>query len=437
VSQIPNELAKYEKSVYEIRARLVPPGAGEGSSIKMDMMVTELRIVKDFDSHALPYFRLTIGVSLDDASRVRAAWRQGSVWMEVLRKTVPTDGTATEVDAFQDFIPMSEFRVMETTLDSPPPAVPEAGDSPSASAQAYLGTMELVPVEALGISKAVNGGSYHDATVGEVIAFLTKNNRPPASSYRFWMSPPDNTRRYESLLLPPMSYVEALRYLDRVHGLYSGRLSVFLDVGEGFILSSSSSVRPDPGAAAMVLLEIRPSGLQSMEVSGGSGYDPAQRAFMLRAAGTPVVSAAGPARREVEGSHVRLVRSTQRELVGSNCKGLLPEASDLLFGGSDSRKKDRVLWQGYDNELTMKRLQLEAREDYAPMTAIFDGPDLAAFRPTLPWRSVVQGDSSERPQGELEGYWRLSAVEMVLSQSPASAQPADALVMARLLPASS
>ena len=423
----------FRRSVYDIRARLLPPDAGEEDSIDLAPLIVELRVVKEFDTKAFPYYRMTLGLSTAVADRIRDCWRQSKLTLSISRLWVPRGEEGTRpVDAFDDYLKDAEFRIMETDLHTAaPPAAPGSDDSASSHAQAHLAVFELAPVVAIGVNKGTNVGAFHDVTVAEMVAFATVRSRPERSPYRFWMVPPDNERRYESVVLPPMSYVQTVRFIDQVYGLYRGTLSVFLDVDAGYILSSAKSIEPPEGRPRSVVLELRPGSYQGPESSQGSAYDADQRSYRLRHAGVPAVEVRGPGRQEAEGGHVRLLRSSHRERSGTNCKSLFPELTDFLFGGSDARQKQRVLWQSYDNELTVDRMRLQARENYSPMTVEFDGPDIGAFSPTLLWSVACQGEQ----RAELEGHWRLAAVEIVLTATPTSAEPAEARVLARLLPA--
>lgn len=437
MTTLTNNLAQVERHVYAIRSTIIPAGGQEADAIDVGDLVTELRIVKDFDGASMPYFRMTVGVSRAVADRIRACWRSAKLTLTVSRRVVPRDGEGIRpIDAFHDILDNVEFRILETSLDNPPPAPPEsaAPTDEATEATAYLGTLELVPAVSLAINRAVLGGAYHNTTVANLVALLCKRVRPSAPGYKMWFMPPDNERTYESLVLPPLSFVQSLKTVDRVYGLYKGKLTVFLDYDALYVLNSARSIQPGPKDPQMVVLEVRPQQTQTPGTTYGSAYDEESRTHRLRHFGPVDLRVEGPGARESEGGHVRLVRATHRERTGTNCKDIFPEIAQFLPGGDATTKKMRVLWQTYDNELTADRMRLEARERYAELRVQLDSPNLAALSPVLQWRVEAEGDAQRQ---ELEGYWRLSGVEISLTQSPKSDEPADAVVLARLRPVAS
>ena len=410
---------------YAPSVRLIPKGADETAAIDMTQALLELRILKDFDTQAFPYVRMEVGVSVNEATQIQDVWREARLFVTLTHRYIRDAGSdQEEYDTLEDYLKDAEFQIM--VLDGAPPNVPaeqEAGVTSDAPSVRFV--MELAPVIALSVNKRVNNGVYHEATLGEVVGALTVRNKPAARPYKFFMAATDNPRRYESIALPPSNYVQSVRYLDKVHGLYKGRLAVFLDIDAGFILSSTKVVQLSEQAPTRVMLEAVGGERAGMAPTQGSAYDEKTRAFRLRTSQRIDAEIAGPVRKETVGERIKLVRATFAERSGSDCKGLTPDTKPL-----DAVEKARVRWQTYDNDLTADRLKVEARESYAPATVSFESPDLAAFSPVLPWVLV----SDEERLKDLEGHWRLQAVEIVLGKQPRSDETCKVHVMARLVP---
>jgi len=289
--------------------------------------------------------------------------------------------------------------------------------------------LELVPSVALETGKVLLNGAWHDASVQSVVAAIAAQAVPPGKQYRFYMAPADSNRKLESVLLPPHNFPQAVRYLDEVHGLYAGRLQVFLDADAGYILSSAKTIAPPQGKPQRVVVELSTPASGSPDQASGSGYDPEALAHVLRSAVPPAIELAGPVQKELAGERVKLVGTSHRDRAGSDCRTLI---ADGLQSGE--RPKERVAWQGYDNPLAGAKVKTAARENYSPTTLQFDSPDLAAFTPLLPYTISAQDER----YAQLVGEWRLSAMEAVFRRPVGSNDATASLAVAStLVPASS
>jgi hypothetical protein len=418
---------------YDIHAKLIPKGGAEADEIDLSQWVTELRILKDFDAHVLPYYRLSVRISSFDMRRIQDKWREGRLYLSVFKLRTPEGKEAsgapkTPIDINEPYLTDAEFQVM--TMDGTP--VSQSSDQLSNTVEnvpTITAHLELSPTIGLAVGKKLNNGVWHGVHIADVVAAITHNSVPKEKPYKFFFAPPDNGRTYESIILPPHNYPQAIRYLDEVHGLYEGVPQIFLDADAGYLLSSAKTIAPSsPDKPQRVMIEVMSASTSGPNDVSGSGYDMTAKVFRLRTGQPPQVNLAGPANKEIAGEQVKLVGSSHRDRAGSDCRTVTADGINL----SDV-PKERVAWQGYDNPLVGARMKVLARENYSPTVIQFDSPDLAAFSPTLPWSLV----SSDDQQKALEGDWRLRSVEMVLINISGSANmTASASVAVRIVPSS-
>jgi hypothetical protein len=427
VTEIRRDTGKFKSYRYGIQADLVPKGGKEEDVIRLGPATSELRLMKHYDEQVFPYFRLTVAVSVEDATKIQSCWRNGRLYItlkEYLADTGDESGNADDTGRF--YLKNGEFRIM--VCDGSPAHVPDGEYNEMArNLPSILFRMELIPVLALGMNKAINNGAYHEVTTADLVALLTAQNAPKDSGYELAMSPGDNDRVYESIFCPPLNYVQALRHIDRVYGLYKGRLQIFLDVDRGYILSSTKLTERGPKDPTTVFLEVMSPEEASPNSSGaGSAYEEDSLAFRLRTAQRIEATFDGPVRREVSGDSVKLVWETMEERVNSEIKDIQVDS----VGTEEKELKERVLWQKYDNKLTPERVKIDARERYAPATVRFRDCDLQAFGPTIQWMLV----SELKRTGPMEGVWRISAMEAVLTKAPGTDETANVEVAAMILP---
>jgi hypothetical protein len=340
----------------------------------------------------------------------------------------PSPSSSDAVDTGEDYLTNVEFQVM-TADDTPLGTNTEQTSDVPLNAPSIEMKAELLPTAALAVGKSLLNGVWHDCGMTEVVACITARARPTgAQDYQFFFAPPDNGRRYESIILPPHNYPQAIRYLDEVHGLYEGNPQVFLDADAGYVMSSAKQIDPAEGDPAHVSVEVAPAGHGGPDYVSGSGYDDASLTYRLRTATQPSVDMGGPVTKELAGEQVKLVGTSHRELSESDARELTPDGVTLA-----DAPKSRVAWQTYDNPLTGAKLAVQAREQYSPMTMHFESPDIHAFDPTLPW-AVVAGDDRQQ---QIQGSWRLKAFEAVMTRQAGGFQQTASLRVAAVLTPSS
>ena len=71
-----------------------------------------------------------------------------------------------------------------------------------------------------------------NATVTDGIAYIVGN----AGIKNLLMSPPKNTRRYDNLVIPPMSGCKALQFIDTYYGIYETGSMMYFGLGRSYIL---------------------------------------------------------------------------------------------------------------------------------------------------------------------------------------------------------
>jgi hypothetical protein len=421
---------KFNNYRYGVEAKLIPKDGEEEDTIFLTEGVTELRIFKHFDQQVMPYYRLTVAISVNTATDIQNAWRTGKLYITIKKfralKGETTDDLRME-NTDEDYLKNGEFRVM--VCDGAPPHVP-VGQSNDLVRQvpSVQFMMELAPVIPLDINKNILNSAFHEVTVGEMVALSASDSiSDEHSDYKFVMSPSDNPKRYESVFIPPQNFVPTVRHIDSVYGLYSGKLALFLDVDRGYILSSTKATAGGPKEPLSVILEVMsPEDASPDRMATGSAYDRETRLFRVRTAQRIAAAVDGPANREVDGESVKLVRSTTDERSGSNCKSLTTDDNP-----PEGKKKERVAWQCYDNPLTAERMKIEAREKFAPASVSFSSCDLGAFAPNLQWTLVTEATRTE----PMEGQWRIRASEFILTKAPGVSDPCSVEVMAEIVPA--
>lgn len=418
---------------YGVSIRYIPPKAGEDEEINLGRHHTELRVVKDYDAQVMPYFRLHAVLSQRDVQRIRETWKEGRLFITIAKFRVDRgDEKDAEVDTGEFVMKDEEFKIM---LGDMTPATTRMDDAGTQAMQ--LPTvefpMEIAPILPLAINKAVSPEVFHDVTINDVVVSLIERHAPRGADYKFAMSPSDNPRRYETLMIPPLNFTQAMRYVDDVYGIYKGRLSVFMDTHRAYVTSSTKVTKNPPSIkATAVSLEVISAQAAGEAAASGSGFDAESRVIRLRTSSKVEVDASGPARSEVDGKSIQLVNTSFETNTELDCGSwAVDEENDKTGAASDEERKRKVFWQNYDNPLTGDRMKILARENYAPAVVQADGFDVAALEPTLLWRLLTSNDST----AVIEGNWKLRAAELVFTKQKDSGSTSSLQAMLKLVPA--
>jgi hypothetical protein len=422
---MPRNLNLFSSYRYPVSASLVPQGGTEATALVLDASVTGVRILKDYDRHIYPYYAISLLLSVNDYRTLQSIWRTGLLYLTIGKNTLPIGGaTNNETVGPVPYLDNVELQVL--TAPSTPDGIPDQQDDAQALTTQRIGAqIECVPTSSMAVNKSLNDTSYHGAAPTDMVAHLASKNAP--QGYMFSMAPADNLAQIETAHLPPLHFADAVRYVDEVHGLYTGNLHVFLDHDQGYILSSTKTIAPPQGKPTLVTLQLGNLPSATSELTVGSGYDPSSMSILLRTS-TPIdLDLKGPASQESDGEVLKLVNSSQNAPFSSDIQDVTASGQTL-----SATPKQRVLWQGYDNPMSASKIAASTRENYAPTSLVFYDVDLDAFQVTLPWTLQV-GQQSQAP---VAGDWRLSAVEILLTRAAATIGSCSCQVLARIRPSS-
>lgn len=107
-------------------------------------------------------------------------------------------------------------------------------------------TTKLIPFQVVGIpeelvskNSSVVNEIYSNARMDDILVNLLSR----VESGSIFMDPSDNIEREESLIIPPMNMIPAIKYLQEVYGIYNAGLSVFFDFNATYLLKTYAEER--------------------------------------------------------------------------------------------------------------------------------------------------------------------------------------------------
>ena len=422
---------------YSIELLVIPEDGTQEDTINLSQYINQLNIFCDFDNNIMPYYRFSLKTSEIIARKLREKWKESRVFVTLRTlNVVKKENEIKEEFTNEFFMEKAEFKIL--LFDNAGGSdMSSALDDRTVQANSPLVdvVLETVPLVSLKLSRAVNSTCYKDVFLSDIIIALSLSNHPKGTPYRLIACPPDNTKKYESIILPALNYAQSLRYLDDVFGLYEGNLIIFLDFARGFILSSAKTT-PIPDKKDMfknVILKVDNKADKDLGNMSGSAFNKETGTALVRSASRVSVAIQGPATTELLGDHLRLINTSLKDHAETDCGDLLADVKSRIKKlSSDLERKEKVFWQKFDNPLIAKRMKILSREMYSPISVSIDSFDLRLINPSLQWR-VEQTDINLQAY---DGFWRVGVMEVLLNREN---QESDAMRVAgelRLTPVS-
>lgn len=221
---------RIEKFVVEATILDVPGS----DSIDVSRYVTDINVRKDFATSSFPL----VVVNFMTTEQYRDTMQNNDVSLRLkVSKFTDVDSEAAGGD--------SEISVEEVVFDT----IVRSYNKPFASTmtrreeategeQAQPETVQLFPYQLVGIPQelieknaVVVNEVYQDAKMDDILVNLLSR----VEGRRVFVDPSDNVDRFQSLIIPPMNVVPAVKYLQEVYGVYDAGLSLFFDFDGAYL----------------------------------------------------------------------------------------------------------------------------------------------------------------------------------------------------------
>ena len=409
---------------YSARIVLIPENGGEGDVEDYSQSFQRLTIVKDFNSTIYPLFKLELYLSPDEIRNIQSKWKRSLFYITLDEwEENERDGIASEKTGIK-YIDNESFEILN--LDQNQSTKVSDIDSNSAAIPRVSFPIELIPSKAMSNNRVISNTIYTSCTIQDVLLAELSSNAQ--GDYRYLVSPPDNERFYEDVIVPPLPFNQVLDYLDRIFGLYKGNLQVFFDVDKGFILSTTKQTN-EPEKFPEIHIELSAEELGGV-LRGASARDSQANATRFRVSGLgSQIQFMAPAEAELGGETIRLVNTSQSVLIDAECQEL--DIGELK--PSQQKPKERVIWKRFDNPLAEDKVKNERREAYSKLICNIDNAHLDVL---TPWITIQVKTAS--PNANLyEGNWRIERVDIVLNKAGHVNSLIDSMAQLTLVPTSS
>lgn len=209
-----------------------------GEELQLQNALTSVAIKKDFAVNVYPLYVLTMKLTETDRQYIV----KNNVYFVLKINKYSVSGSTDQSSDESSAAPTITGIVIDETLKPFDKAkiivTPNAADdidadasSDSIKAQRVSYTAACIPMKELEYNNSIINACYSDANVNEACINIISNSY----SGDIYYEESKNVNRYDSLLIPPMSLIEAIRYLNSAYELYDDEVSPFFDGSKFYV----------------------------------------------------------------------------------------------------------------------------------------------------------------------------------------------------------
>ena len=334
----------------------------KGDIILNDNIIS-LDIIEMYDKADASYCNLTFGISTDLYRSLQDDYRNSKVYLTMERYE--------DLDRTKDRKPETVWKDKIFYIMGLPKAAPSqdtSGKDPtdiSKTDSMTKATLALVDAEAFDANRTLYNFIAEKTTVGKVLQYLISNN---ISNKRIRIGEPDNTTEYEQILIPPLNFPDAIKYLDKNYGLYKNGLIYFIGIEDLIICDKAEKVKSKEDPILNLNIILQNGEIMGPEAGMYRSTAKDKDTANLYSISRPLIATRDVTLKEIFGESITL---NYRDNI-----------NDLRGGGgvkSDLKKKEKYFWSGVNRSDLGPAVQMEINETVEEITVTIDNSDMQLF----------------------------------------------------------
>ncbi len=221
----------YSSHIYKFTVEFSTIDNATGDMTTYDSAVLNVAIKKNFMSQSYPLYVLNL--SLTEAERRNLVQNDFHISLRICRCAESDDDAQNDDESASSPItdkvvtdillkPFDKLKTLPTVK-----AADDDGDesSDSADAQKLAYCLNCIPMEQLEINDSIINDCFSNANLNEIMLHELSSEY----SGDIYFQESTNTTRYESLIIPPMSLIPALKYLQNNYMAYEENMNIFFE----------------------------------------------------------------------------------------------------------------------------------------------------------------------------------------------------------------
>jgi len=212
---------KYKKKVYNFICKGL---FSNGSMLDLGVYLKRLKISSNMEKYVMPIFQFKFFLPPEFVVMLQTDSDKLTITLEGKMLNVDSS-SSVDYDTYFDQIELKPLFMDKTPVNVNTKLINMVNNEYSANNQRAEFELIAVPTYCLDVNKHLASGVYSDCTVTEAVLALT-NSLDEVTTY---LSPLDNTNRYDQIILIPSNIVTNIKYIDNNYGLYDDDLRIFMN----------------------------------------------------------------------------------------------------------------------------------------------------------------------------------------------------------------
>ena len=208
------------------------------STIVLTKYVDEINIKCDYLKSVYPIF--VVNMSIPESSLNILRDQKLDLFLRIFRNI--TEESEDEETGLEEMV--ADKIIFETTLqmfDNPvitkytkqdeEETEESEEDSDNTAEQFFKYQVSAIPTDDLKFNNNIINDIFEDSTVSEALVSVLSNN----FSGEIYLQEPTNTKKYNHIIIPPMNFIPAIKYLQEYYSAYDNDINIFFDNKKMFI----------------------------------------------------------------------------------------------------------------------------------------------------------------------------------------------------------
>jgi hypothetical protein len=341
----------YENYVYKLEIGIYYDAEDELQDLSTNVLACNL--INNYDVNVMPFFELEMMLSKNVYNDLLKFYTEATA---VLRLTMFRSNRGNEPDILPENIiePMSC-----SIIDLQGQPMPGGIDTLTDDQPNIPVVMYLFLEEHLRVTKSIINRIFTNCTMESVVSQINTEN----STIPVLMVKPNIEKKYEQVVIPPMTIRRVMDYLQMKYGIYKDGLRFFFGFHYLYIMSRSQSASPQDDYKEVIIESVSGINNNLLEADGSYTDDEAE-VHKIRTSFVPIFKLEHNLCHLTDGEKMLVGGSSQTAHSTAQCDAVQGMEKPL-----DAKKsKERAVWDKSSNEFATHEYAKKSQEDSDKVT---------------------------------------------------------------------
>jgi len=204
-------------------------------SFDVSRYVESISVKKDYFTDSFPLFVINFMTT----SELRNMMRDNDIYIDLkVSRYLDIDSELSQDSTEQPIIDEIIIDTLIRVYDKPYTTTSIEENEEDENSENSATTLQTIPFQVVGIpdelllkNSTIINEVYDNAKMDDIIINIISS----VEKNSIFLDKTDNTNREQSLLIPPLNIIPAIKYLQNVYGVYNSQMGIFFDLNKTYI----------------------------------------------------------------------------------------------------------------------------------------------------------------------------------------------------------